>query len=167
MNEPLSNIELAALVGVTPEQILKYSDLRQFDDIDDLFTLSPFRIVLLEDDVKKGHWVIVFKVDGIYYYFNSYGTQADYDLDVVPRLVRMCLGESRREFRRLLHGRKMWHNPVKWQGATSQTCGRWVALVATLARVGFSGPEANEYLKQNVKNDEGIVHLIKPTKVDF
>jgi len=167
MQEPLSNIELSALVGVPPQQIIKYSDLKQFNDISDLFTANPFRVVLLEEEVKKGHWVVAFTQNGKYFYFNSYGNAPDRDLEIIPRLKRIFLGEDRREFRRLLHGKKMWYNTEKWQGPTSETCGRWVALVATLAKVGFDGPEVNQYL-QNVKNDDGILKVIQtPRTIDF
>jgi hypothetical protein len=159
--QPLSNNELGVLLGLRVQDIIKYSDLGQFETMDDLFKYGkPYRIILIETEPNRGHWVCALKVNGNFYYFNSYGKAPDRDLNTIPRLLRKCLGQDSNEFRRLIGDGDLWYNKHKFQKDKTQTCGRWCALVCTLAAVGYEGPEIVEYLVKHKVTDANICEFV-------
>ena len=110
---------------------------------------NDYKIILLEEKKNNGHWVVVIRQKGKFYYFNSYGSKYDNDLFIIPRLTRCILGESRMEFKRLLDGGSMDWNKQKFQGKTSSTCGRWCCLfVIYTTKLGFTPKQTIDFMKE-------------------
>ena len=106
-------------------------------------------IILLEEDVNRGHWTALMKPSSGYYYFNSYGTKYDTDISVIPLCIRRILHEDRREISRLLDGHPCEWNRTKLQGEKSQTCGRYCVLAITmLCFMGYSPADFIEFVKE-------------------
>jgi len=133
MDTPLSNTDVAERLSIPVSDVLTYPELKHFESIDELLPGEySFRILLLEDKRASGHWVCVLRQKNKIYYFNSYGSQGgpDEDLHVVSRAMRKILGEDSDEFTRLLNGKTLVSNSIKFQGDDSQTCGRYAVMAA-------------------------------------
>ena len=77
--EPLSDSKVRQALG-DATRILKYSELKNYDTINDLLPkINDFVIILLEEDVNRGHWTALMKPTSGYYYFNSYGQKLSAD----------------------------------------------------------------------------------------
>jgi len=102
INIPLSSDKVKSALGANT-RILKYSDLKQFNTIQDLLpNKNDFVIILIEDKQDSGHWTCLMNTNKGYYYFNSYGGKYDSDLSVIPMCIRSILGQNKKEITRLL-----------------------------------------------------------------
>ena len=147
INEPLSSSKVKSALGDNC-RILKYSQLRDYDNIKDLLPdVNDFIILLLEDSENHGHWTALMNSKSGYYYFNSYGKKYDSDLSVIPTCINRILGQDKREITRLLDGKNCDWNKKCFQGSKSQTCGRWCVIAITLiCMMGYSPREAEKYI---------------------
>jgi hypothetical protein len=166
LDEPLSDSKVKQALG-DATRVIKYSELKNYDTMADLLPkINDFVIILLEEDVNRGHWTALMKPHGGYYYFNSYGTKYDTDISVIPMCIRKILGEDKREITRLLDGHKCDWNRTKLQGEKSQVCGRWCILaITTLCFMGYSPADFIEFVKEKAKKlnktcDELVVSLV-------
>jgi hypothetical protein len=164
--EPLSDTKVKQALG-DATRVLKYSELKNYETINDLLPkINDFIIILLEEDVNRGHWTALMKPSSSYYYFNSYGTKYDTDISVIPLCIRRILHEDRREITRLLDGHPCDWNKTKLQGEKSQTCGRWCVLAITMiCFMMYSPAEFIEFVKDKAKKlnkscDELVVSLV-------
>jgi hypothetical protein len=152
IDEPLSDGAVREALGDV--RILKYSELKNYKTIFELLPkINTFFICLLEEDVNRGHWVTMIRLEDGLFYFNSYGVKYDRDVSVIPRCVRKILGEDpAREFTRLLGGRKCEWNRTVLQGDKSQTCGRWVVLaIVFCCFLGYLPAELVEFVQDKSK----------------
>lgn len=152
--KPLSASQVESALGVGT-RILKYSDLKNYETINDLLpNINDFIILLLEDSENHGHWTCLMKyADNKYYYFNSYGKKYDTDLSVVPMCIRKILGEDHKEIGRLLDGRECSWNKNVFQGSRSQVCGRYCILaVSMITKMGFSPTDFEKFLLDKSKS---------------
>jgi len=146
-NIPLTNEDLEKSIGVKSEDILLYKDLANFRDIDELLpNNSDFKIILLEWERNKGHWVILYKLDGKYFYFNSYGHKYDNDLNVLSACVKRILGEDTKQITRLLNGKPCDYSKRRFQKGDAQTCGRWCVMRVSLLKMGYTQTEFQKYM---------------------
>jgi hypothetical protein len=145
---PLSDNLVKQALG-PDTRILKYSELKNYETINELLTkINDFVILLLEDDFNTGHWTCLCKLHGGYVYFNSYGKKFDSDLSVIPMCIKKILGEDKQEITRLLDSHKCDWNRVKLQNDKSQVCGRWVVLFLTMTtKMGYSPKEFLEFVE--------------------
>lgn len=152
LDEPLSDDKVRQALG-DATRILKYSELKNYETINDLLPkINDFVIILLEEDVNRGHWTALMKPSSGYYYFNSYGTKYDTDISVIPLCIRRILHEDRREITRLLDGHPCEWNRTKLQGEKSQTCGRYCVLAITmLCFMGVTPADFIEFLQNKSK----------------
>ena len=152
LDEPLSDDKVRQALG-DATRILKYSELKNYDTISDLLPkINDFVIILLEEDVNRGHWTALMKPHDGYYYFNSYGQKYDTDISVIPLCIRRILQEDKREITRLLDGHPCDWNRTKLQGERSQVCGRWCILAITMCVfMGYSPADFIEFLKEKTK----------------
>ena len=70
------------------------------------------------------------------------------------------------ELTRLLKGQKVQYNKIKYQGATSAVCGRWVIFIVRMLKDNVTFPKIQSLLKQIKKENKGsydqnILHLTK------
>ena len=153
IDQPLSDGAVREALGADT-RILKYSELKNFRSMAELLPKpNTFFICLLEEDVNRGHWVAMMRLEDGFFYFNSYGVKFDSDLSVIPRCIRRILDEDpARQFKRLLGGRPCDWNRTKLQGETSQTCGRWCVLaIVFCCFLGYSPAELVEFVEENAK----------------
>ena len=72
--------------GISPDDIICYSELKKFKTITDLLpTDKSFKIILLEWDKNKGHFVGIMRDNDKYEYFNSLGYKYDADLFFIDK----------------------------------------------------------------------------------
>lgn len=153
MDVPLSDIDIKRRF---PVKIVKYCELKK------LKTFPDQLIVLLEFESSVGHWVALFHHDGLPYYFNSFGTRYDTDLNCLSRSARVILGENGNEIERLLDGNPCEYNKTKYQSDTSSVCGRYC-----IDRIRNKALTSSAYLKKMNKlkrqfgsYDDAIVHIV-------
>jgi hypothetical protein len=162
MNQPLSSVQLEKSLGISMDDIMKYSQLRDYTTIESLLPADgDYKILLLEEKPSVGHYVAIMRQNGKYYYFNSYGSKFDTDLYLINRVMRSILGQSRKEITRLLGDTKIKWNTFKYQGPTSSTCGRWCVLAITMiCKMGFDLDEFNEWVKKTKLKDESYDRFV-------
>ena len=115
-------------------RILKYSDLADYNTIDELLPKSrDFRIILIEDSVNRGHWCAILKYDKTIEWFNPYGIRPDAQKNMLGKITNIMLGQERDYMTELMEkskGYKLIYNKKKLQKlkAGINTCGRWIIL---------------------------------------
>jgi hypothetical protein len=115
-------------------QILKYSDLANYNTIDELLPKPrDFRIILIEDSVNKGHWCCILKYDNTIEWFNPYGIRPDAQKNLLGKVRNIMLGQERDYMTELMEkskGYKLIYNKKKLQKLKEgiNTCGRWIIL---------------------------------------
>lgn len=129
MNTPLSDEDLERSLGIRSDKIVKYSELKDYNNIEELLpTVNSFKIILIEDSYNSGHWTAICRGVKDYYYFNSYGSKYDTDWNFIPRMTRMILGQNTNDLTRLFKDVPHDWNKMKLQGEKTQVCGRWCVL---------------------------------------
>ena len=147
-NIPLTNEDLEHTIGVKPEDILLYKNLGNYKDIDELLPNNgDFKMILLEWEKNKGHWVIIYKLNNKYYYFNSYGNKYDNDLNVLSMCVKKILGEDTKQITRLLNGKSCDWSKKRFQKGDAQTCGRHCVMRISMLKMGYTQTEYDKYLE--------------------
>jgi len=159
---PLTNGDLERALGVSADDVIVYSKLKEYASIDELLPEPyDFRIILIEETQNKGHWVALMRQDATYVYFNSYGHKYDKDLYMVSRIMRRILGQESNEIGRLLAGKHVVYNKVKYQGDKTSTCGRWVVLaVEMMTKLGYSLDQFHEFMRKHKKRGETFDALV-------
>jgi hypothetical protein len=113
-------------------QILKYSDLANYNSIDELLPKPrDFRIILIEDSVNKGHWCCILKYDKTIEWFNPYGGIPDRQKNLLGKARNMMLGQEEDYLTNLMtksKGYKLIYNKKRLQKLKQgiNTCGRWI-----------------------------------------
>ena len=134
------------------DKIIKYSDLKNYESINDLLT-EPVdcRIILIESSKNCGHWTAILKYKDILEWFNSYGTGTGYDFNFIPSTVYRMLGQGRNDLLELMRkkdpSQKLYYNKKRLQSNAEgiNTCGRWVVARILSNRCGF---ELDEFIKK-------------------
>ena len=154
IRKPMSDADLEKYTGVKSEDIIKYSDLKNYPKIEDLLPeQKDFRIILIEDKYNSGHWVVVLRDGKNIEYFNSYGAKWDYDWKFINRMIRTILGQNTNEMTRLMDqakkdGFKVSYNKNRYQtlSSGSQTCGRHCIFRIETHKMGYNGDEYSKLL---------------------
>jgi len=153
---PLSNGDVERYFGSgTESEILKYSDLDNYNTIDDLLP-KPFdyRILLIETKQNVGHWVLILKYNNTIEYFNSYGVNADIQKNTLNRMMNRMLGQKEDYITKLLKNSKYKYtiNNIPFQSKNPQiaTCGRWCIIrILTAEKTGMNLPAFTSYVLRN------------------
>lgn len=108
--------------------IISYSDLENYDNIDDIF-INGCCFILVETKQNTGHWIVVFKLDNKNIeVFTSYGGFPDMELYYVPKNLRKTLGEDYPHLTALLLNSKYYIHyndyPLQSKSQNIATCGR-------------------------------------------
>lgn len=151
-------------------KVVLYTDLDQYEDIDEL--LSPYgRTVILYEQVRGlGHWTCLFRGPGknMVSYFDSYGNFVDEPLDNIHPEYRSAYGDTRLLSAMLLRAKKggmsIDYNPYQMQehGDGINTCGPWVVL-----RLTYPWLDAEEFARiftpedRSIKPDELVVEMMR------
>jgi hypothetical protein len=162
VGKPMTNDDLERNIGVKPEDIIKYSSLSDYKDIQELLPAAEcFKIILIEDKYNSGHWVCIMRRGKTIEYFNSYGAKWDTDWKFINRMMRIILGQETNEMTRLMDkatadGFTVCWNRNRFQklGGNVQTCGRWVTMRIETFKMGYNLEEFKE-LMEKLKKEVG------------
>ena len=125
VHKPLSDDDLRRVLG-DDLKILKYSDLDNYNDLDELLP-NPvdYCIILYEERLNSGHWVCLCKYDGIIEYFDPYGFKPDRPLKWISMKKRRMLDQDTPDLTHLLGRERYISNSVKYQDPDDfvNTCG--------------------------------------------
>jgi hypothetical protein len=162
ISTPMTDADLERHTGIKGSDIIKYSDLKNYNDITDLLpTDKSARIILIEDKYNSGHWVAILRYGKTIEYFNSYGAKWDTDWKFVNKMMRMILGENTNEMTRLMDKAKkdgwdtVW-NEKHFQALDSkiQTCGRWCVFRIEMMKMGYNLKEFQSFVKKQSKEQK-------------
>ena len=108
IHKALSDEDIGTILG-TDAKIIRYSELRHIDDLDELLTKDiDYCIILYEDRPDRGHWTALLRYNGIYEHFDSYGNKPDKSLEWVNLKMRRMLNEATPYLTNLLHKKKLY-----------------------------------------------------------
>ena len=112
-------------------KIMKYSDLKNYDKIEDLLKKDKdYAFLLYEDSPNKGHWTTILRYDPYIEYFDSYGGKVDNPLNWISKDQRKNLNQENKLLSKLFDKTKMKvvYNPIDYQEDNMKkdvnTCGR-------------------------------------------
>ncbi len=154
-----SNLDLCNALNCGEDSILKYSELRNYNSLDELLPNQfDFKIILLETTRNQGHWVCIIRSLNTIELFNSYGVPIDYEWKFIPDSIERMLGQSTRYLSNLVKKNntfKIVSNKYKFQSKdpTVATCGRWVILRIETARMGYSLDTFINMIDKQVEKD--------------
>jgi|694.fasta_scaffold05612_13 hypothetical protein len=64
--------------------IIKYNDLSKYNSIEEVLPHNKsYKIILVEEKPNSGHWVCLLRYNDIIEYFDSYGNDVDYYIDIL------------------------------------------------------------------------------------
>jgi len=111
-------------------KILKYSELANYEDLDQLLTKPiDYCIILYEERLNSGHWTGLCKYNDMYEHFDSYGVAPDSELHWINLAMRARLNERTPYLSNLLKKESYIYNTVHYQSKDHDvnTCGAHVA----------------------------------------
>lgn len=130
---PLSDTDVLKLVD-GKAKVLLYSDLANYDTIEDALGPNQAIFLLYETQKDYGHWVSVFKEGNTIEFFDPYGIFVDNELEWIPSNFREVSGQKYPQLSYLLskvpEKINLIYNNHKFQktGKGINSCGRWSAL---------------------------------------
>lgn len=139
-----SNYDIMDCLNCGPDQIIKYSQLKDYNSLEELLPLPfDYKIILLETNRNTGHWVCVIRMKHIIECFNSYGIGIDQEWKYIPDSIERLLGQSTRYLSNLIkksEGFTVISNKYKFQSKSDDvaTCARWVILRIELGKMGYA-----------------------------
>jgi hypothetical protein len=138
INKSLSNFEISEGLGKNAN-IIKYSELSKYNNIDDAFNNKKHLILLFETVKNYGHWCCLIKrgkknIE----FFDSYGIMPDeqlkYTVPVFRKENNMLLPHL--TYLLLMCKYNVEYNNYKFQKGFT-TCGRWVIVRCILSDIGI------------------------------
>ena len=116
-------------------QILKYSDLHQYNNIDELFGNKEAIIILYQKTSNFGHWCTLFKSPWkpeTLYFFDSYSYQMDEEIKYSDEQLRLHDGQEVPHLTHLVQKSNYYLIQNKYQYQSKEhdinTCGRWASV---------------------------------------
>lgn len=118
------------------KNIIKYNELSNYSKITDILPEDKtFKIVLFENDVNTGHWILLLRYGKTIEFFNSYGLKPNGDFAFVSKIKNWFLGQNPDYLKALLtdaekQGFNVIYNKRRLQQMKKgiNTCGRWIIL---------------------------------------
>ena len=131
---PLSGSDLERITE-GKANIIKYSDLHQYNSIDEVFGTKEAIIILYLKKSNFGHWCCLFKPDWkpeTLYFFDSYGFQMDQEIKYSDEQLRLHSGKEVPHLTHLVQNSNYYlqQNDFQYQSKEHHinTCGRWAAM---------------------------------------
>lgn len=117
-------------------KIIKYSELKNYNNIEELLKKPlDYVIILYEQKINSGHWVLLSRYDNTIEFFSSYGNFIDECLNWNTQDINNILGQDKPYLSILLNKVKdkydIIYNSFDFQNKNNldiSTCGRWVIL---------------------------------------
>ena len=160
--------------GFSPEDVMKYSELVYINSIYDILPHDKSsKILLVESEYSKGHWVGLLRYGNTIEMMDSYGIHPDDELSFVSNLQKTLLGQDKKYLSHLLKklpkGAKKIYNKKRLQKIVngSATCGRFVILrIILMQNFGFNLKQFQDFLmrwakKTGLSPDELVALMIK------
>lgn len=117
------------------DHIIKYSDLVNYNSIEELLpNHRSYKIILIEDKINSGHWVLLIRFNNEIEFFNSYGLKPSSEIDFIGHIQNWFLGQDIKHLNILLNKArnkfKIIYNKKRFQVLKNgiNTCGRWIIL---------------------------------------
>ena len=141
------------------DKIMKYSELQNYNNIDELIPLKDdYRILLLESEPSVGHWVCLIRKNDILEFFDSYGKTHKGELKYIPKFINKMLNQSDDYLTRIMKSSK---NPIfstlKLQNENPNvcTCGRHVIARILCSKAGYNLNDYGGLIKREI-TDRGM-----------
>ena len=162
----LSDADLLELVDHRAS-ILTYSELRDYDTIDEVLGSYQACFLLYETAENFGHWTLLFRNGHKVFFFDPYGDMLGKQLSWTPDDYREVSGQNYPTLTALLYESpyKIYYNEIKYQkhGRGISSCGRWCAL-----RLVCRDMDPNKFKKLFYgKNADKIVTLLTTRDLDY
>ena len=129
-----------------PNKIMKYSELENYNNIDELIPdKDDFRILLLESQPRVGHWVCLIRKGDTLEFFDSYGKSHKGELKFIPKIINKMLNQPDDYLTRIMKSSK---NPIfsllklQSENPNIATCGRHVVSRILCSKAGY---DLNDY----------------------
>lgn len=146
--EPLGEDDIRQFIPSA--KIIKYSDLKNYQTIDQLLPRKKdFVIILYQNSPNEGHWTILMKDDKYLEYFDSYGNKVDEPLKWISKEENNNLGIMEPYLSKIINNSnyKLNYNKTKFQSDNNHseisTCGRHCLF--RLMCLAEKGHKINEY----------------------
>jgi len=114
-------------------KIIEYSELKAYNNIDELLPNDKsYVVILIESKKRSGHWVSLARHGTKLYYFDSYGKGIDEELKLINPFWRKKLQENEKMLLKLVNDSPYdcEYNSVKLQTSKSwdNSCGRFTCF---------------------------------------
>jgi hypothetical protein len=167
-----SNEDIKRALGCDDSKIIKYSQLANYNSLDDLLPETfDYKIILLENNKNSGHWTCLIRKNNIIECFNSYGIPIDSEFRFIPDFIEKWLREDKRFLTNLIKkssGFTVISNKVRFQSNDPNiaTCSRWVIHRIEMAKMGYSLPEYINLMKSiqdkyDIPFDELVITFVR------
>lgn len=133
---PLTDGDLKKYLGEDVKtNIITYSDLSNYEDLEQLLPENKtYKIILIEYEKNRGHWICMLRYKRTIEIFNSFGTKHDRDDLVDSKEINHYLGQSALFLNKLIEKEikdgifQLIYNKIKFQKKSVKvnTCGRHV-----------------------------------------
>lgn len=138
LSDPLDDSEIKQILN-NDAKIIKYSELKNYDSIDDLLPNNKSMIILLYQwGPSIGHWCCCCKHDDKILYFDSYGGKVDEPLSWNDMIKNNQLGQYNKFLSNLFNksNYKIMYNPIQYQKLKGDlaTCGRHCCVFLLLMK---------------------------------
>ena len=117
------------------ENIIKYSELANYKNIEEILpSHNSYKIILIENELNSGHWVLIMRYNKTIEFFNSYGLKPSKDLHFVDNLMNFFLEQDKKYLNFILNDAKnrfnIIYNKKRFQKISKNvnTCGRHIIL---------------------------------------
>ena len=138
------------------DNLMKYSELADVNSIYDILPYDrSYKIILVESEYSKGHFVAILRYGNTIEQFDSYSKKIDDELSFVSNLQKQLLGQDKKYLTHLLKKLpkkvKKIYNKKRLQKLVnnSATCGRFVILRIILMKdFGFNLQQYQDFLER-------------------
>ena len=167
INYNVTNKDIEKLLGANC--IIKYSNLANINNIDDIFDDRNFKIILIEEKMNSGHWTAILRyADGTIEQFDSYDGNIDSELKYISKPMRIKLNENILYLSNLLKNRKTISSKYRFQELKPgiSTCGKHVLLRIMMFQKNYKLDKYIKWFKNMIKTtglngDELVNELVK------
>ena len=159
IKQPLSGHQLMKLLD-KKANIMFYHDLKDVDDIDDIFINNACVLFEQSDKSSIGHWVCLIKRGNTIEFFDSFGDKPDEYLKLMSKYFRNSKGMKKPHLSYLLFNSpyKIEFSEFKLQNVKAATCGHWV--ISRINNKNMKIKDFADYFRRhgnNYTNDELII----------
>lgn len=180
LNYSLSESEVLRLAG-KGARMFTYPEIARMNKLDQLVNSTyPKAIILYMTSGNSGHWCGLKLMDGSLYFFDSYGTFPDVELEQIRKMKGDSFADETDQIHKKLTElikkspiKNVFYSQYKLQKLKSgiNTCGRWVGMWlnshmdenqfnAFIQKVKLQlQKESNKKNKKLITNDDVIVYL--------